>query len=59
MTMLTSTFRLLDEKKHSVRYELVPSIGDNVKDVATSVYITKAALPKPFPQLVRLTLEPL
>lgn len=43
-----------EEKKHSVRYNAKP---DEASPPLSSIYVSKAALPSPFPKEINLTLE--
>lgn len=50
--MKSTTLEFNSEKKHSVRYD-DPAEGE----VVSSVYVNKAALPKPYPKAIKLTIE--
>ena len=55
----TSTFVLREEKKHSVRYDSAGEVdaAGNVDSVATSIYVSKSVLKRPYPTRIRLTVE--
>jgi hypothetical protein len=51
----SSYFVFRDEKKHSVRYDAVAA--PDVDDIASSIYISKAVLTRPYPTRIKLTFE--
>lgn len=51
--MIEATLHLKEEKKHSVRYDSKESDG-----ALTSIYIMKSHLTKPWPQAVKVRIEP-
>lgn len=50
----TSLFRFFEEKKHSVRYNA--DTRPDTDDVATSIYVSKAVLKRPYPATLLLTI---
>lgn len=48
---------LADAKKHSVRYDADPNDNDGV--AVTALYILKSAMPRPYPEVLILTIEDL
>lgn len=51
----SSLFTLREEKKHSVRYDALSD--SDTDDVATSIYVSKSVLSRPYPKRIRLTVE--
>lgn len=49
-----TTFKLFEEKKHSVRYN---ADKNDEMAVATTIYVNKSALPKPYPKTIIVTVE--
>jgi len=52
----SATFKLDKETKNTVRYA---EETEGRRPVVGTVYVDKYELPKPFPKMIRLTIEPL
>lgn len=51
---ITAKFTLYDEKVHSVRYN---EDGPSSDHILKSAYVSKKSLPRPFPQVLYITVS--
>lgn len=50
----STTLHIASEKKHSVRYDAPKTDND---PLVTTIYVMKGHLPRPFPRVIKITIE--